>query len=308
MILKPPPLEPEDTIGIVSPSGRVKGKDLQGGIEYLRQRGYKVKVGKSAYGSKGYLAGGDDQRAQDINDMFCDPEVKAIFASRGGYGSTRILDKIDYDLIRRNPKIFVGFSDTTALQLSIFRYTGLVTFSGVLAAVDMKDAKMNGLTEKTLWDLLTKGRIDIIEGLEIMKGGSAEGKLLGGCLSIMCSLLGTAYQPDLKGAILFLEDVDEAPYRIDRMLTQLSLSGLLQQVSGIILGQFQDCFDRDESSEVEELSLKDMVDDLMCDLNIPILSDLPYGHFASRVVLPIGVNARIDGNTGKLEITESALD
>ena len=191
MIL-PPLLRPGDTVGVIAPSGPVDRERLLDGISYLQRRGYGVQEGASLYARTRYLAGSDADRAADLNQMLGDREVRAIFTARGGYGSARLLDLVDYDLVREDPKIFVGFSDTTALQLGLYARTGLVSYSGVVLCKDVNSAGMVGPTEERLWDALAKGRFSPLEGLQTLRAGRAGGPLLGGCLSLVVSLAGDA--------------------------------------------------------------------------------------------------------------------
>lgn len=278
------------------------------GIAYLQSRGFQVKLGRSIYEERGYLAGGDQERARDLTDMFADSEVRAVFCTRGGYGTPRILDRLDFELIAGNPKILLGYSDITALQLALFARCGLVTFSGPMVAVEMGRG-LDATTEDHLWQMLssTSAPVKLTEAddpLAVYHPGRARGRLLGGCLSLVCALLGTPYLPDFSGAILFLEDVGEEPYQIDRKLMQLRLAGVLNQVSGIVLGAFEDCQPR---SQAPSLSLEDVFRDLLCDLDVPVVSGLPYGHVEKKVTLPLGVEAVLDAEQGYLELLEPGV-
>lgn len=306
--MKPRRLEWGDTIGIISPASPMRLDRLQRGVEYLQQKGYHVLVGKNAYQKRGYLAGTDSQRASDLNDMLLNPQVKAIFCTRGGYGTLRILDLIDYSIIRKNPKILVGYSDITALQLAIFSQTGLITFSGPMVAVEMGKG-LDSFTEKNFWKVLSSPeRIGPLEdpnsrGLVVFREGKARGILIGGCLSILTSLLGTKYLPDLEDKILFLEEVGEEPYRFDRYLTQLKLAGILNQVQGIIFGQIVDCVPKEEQS----LTIEEVIEEVTADLDIPVVSGVPYGHIDRKFTLPIGVEAFLDTKRQRIEILEGAV-
>jgi muramoyltetrapeptide carboxypeptidase len=309
-LLKPPPLQPGATVGIISPSGSPDPDRLDAGIRYLERQGYRVIVGEHAGDARGYLAGLDHHRASDIHRMFADPEVGAIFCSRGGYGSGRLLDALDYDLIRSNPKPLVGLSDTTALQLSLLTRTDLVTFTGFALTWDLRNGVPDLFTERALWSVLTSTdplSLALLEevDLRVLHGGRAVGPLIGGCLTLLCTLIGTPYLPDLRGAILLLEDIDEAPYRIDRMLNQLRLTGVLGSVAGIVFGEFKDCFTPEEMER--SLSLEEMVADLTAGLTIPIISNFPYGHGDRRLVLPVGVPVELDADRGVFRLLESGV-
>lgn len=281
---------------------------LHAGIHYLQNRGFQVKLGHHIHDVHGYLAGSDADRLSDFNEMFSDDEVSAIFCTRGGYGAPRILDHIDYDAIPKHPKILVGYSDITALQLAIFKQTNLVTFSGPMVAVEMAK-NLDPFTESNFWKML----MEPLPGFQMrvqtgssfrLKPGQARGRLLGGCLSLICCLLGTPFLPDFRGAILFLEDVGEEPYRIDRMLNQLRLAGILNDVNGIVFGQFPDCVPK---SDAPSLSVPQLILELIANLNVPVIADFPYGHVDPKYTLPIGVEVLLDADAGSIEICEPAI-
>ena len=294
----PPYIRRGDLIGVVSPSGSFESERLRPGLAYLRNRGYPVRVGSAVYDRDRYLAGHDLARATDLNAMFADPEVRAIFAARGGFGAARVLGSLDYEAIRKCPKPLVGFSDTTALQLGIYARTGMVSYSGVTLCGDVSPSGMPEATETSLWNALTSGRYDAMAGVVALRGQTAAGRLLGGCLSVVASLAGTGYFPDTDGAVLFLEDVNEAPYRVDRMLTQLRMAGVFDRVAGVVFGQFEGC----EPEREEEGTMDDVLRDFSTSVVVPVFCGLPYGHGSGRRVLPIGLPAVVDGRRGTLQI------
>ena len=254
-IIKPKKLKPGDVIGIISPASSPDDlTKINSGVQYLEKLGYRVEVGKNVGSHEGYLAGSDAQRLTDLHEMFKNKQIKAIFSIRGGYGSGRLLDKIDYKLIRNNPKIFVGYSDINALQLAFFTKTGLITFAGPMVAVDFHD-EVSAFTEEVFWRTITSdkkiGKLQNPrkEKFYLLNKGRAAGRILGGNLTLLNSLLGTEYLPKLKGAILLLEDIHEAPYRIDRMLNQLRLAKVFKQISGVMLGHFVDCVEQDPTKQ-----------------------------------------------------------
>ncbi len=309
--LKPYQLTSKSTIGVVSPASRPGDEGTyRQGIAYLVQRGYRVVEAAHVLDQRGYLAGNDRARADDLNAMFRDPTIDAIICSRGGYGTARLLSYLDYDALRRHPKIFVGYSDITALNLAIWQQTRLVTFSGSMVAVEMGKG-IASFTEQHFWRALTS--TDAIgwlrnpddSSIQIYRPGKASGVLLGGCLSLINVLLGTPYCPDFKGAILFIEDIDEEPYRVDRYLAQLKLAGILDQVAGIVVGQFTECDPRDP--EKPSLTLAEIFDDYLAPLNIPIITNFAYGHGPIKHIMPIGVTAVLDTEQGGLMIPESAV-
>lgn len=309
--IKPRPLTPGATIGIVSPASRpLDEAPYRQGLGYLRQLGYSILESEQVLFRRGYLAGDDDDRASDFNAMLQNPQIGAIFCTRGGYGTPRLLDRIDYDAILASPKIVVGYSDITALQLAIWAKVGVITFSGPMVAVEMGRG-IAPFTEASFWSALSPSPsprllINPIDNpARVMKPGRAAGRLLGGCLSLINVLLGTPYCPDFSGAILLLEDIDEEPYRVDRYLAQLRLAGVLDQVSGIVLGQFIDCVPREP--EKPSLTVTEIFDDYFASLNLPILANFAYGHGGVKHTIPIGSRAILDTAQGGLILTESAV-
>lgn len=308
--LKPPALKKGDLIGIVSPASSPDDfSRIEKGVAYLESLGYKVKLGKYVYKRLGYLSASDDERAEDLNEMFADPQVRAIICVRGGYGTPRILDKIDYGIIKRNPKIFVGYSDITALQLAIFKKTGLITFSGPMLAVDIY-SNFDAYSEEFFWMILTsKARgieIKNPDGVDIsvLNHGKAAGTLLGGNLSLLASVVGTRFQPDFNDSILVAEDIGEEPYRIDRYFAQLKNAGILNKISGCILGQFTDCVPKEPE---KSLTLEQIFRDYFGKLKIPVISNLSYGHIPKKITLPIGARVKIDTKRGAITIVEQVL-
>ncbi len=305
---KPRPLQPGDRIAVVAPSGPVVPERLKAGMAYLEGRGYVVRPGKHLFDCHHYLAGCDADRAADLLEAFADPQIRAVFCARGGYGTGRLLDRLDYDQIAAHPKIILGFSDTTGLHLALWARAGLVCFTGGLVSLDLAGER-DPFTEEWLWRTLTTpgplGRLPLGDQVQVIRPGRATGPLLGGCLALLCSVLGTPYAPDLRGAILLLEDVGEYPYRLDRMLNQLRLAGVLERLGGLVLGQFKDCFTPEEMEHSPPL--EEMVLELTEGLEIPILAGAPYGHWARRLVLPLGVEAMLDTSIPQLSIAESAF-
>jgi muramoyltetrapeptide carboxypeptidase len=309
--LKPPRLRPGDLIGIVSPASTPSAQEkIDRGVLYLEGLGYRVKVGQHVMAQYGYLAGTDEERAADLNAMVRDPAVKAVFALRGGYGTPRILDMLDYRALRRNPKILVGYSDLTGLQLAFLRKAGLVTFSGPMVAVEMWD-HIDPYTEEHFWRVVTSGsRIGVLrnpeeEPLVAHNRGRASGILIGGNFSLLASLMGTPYLPNLRKAILVLEDVDEAPHRVDRMFAQLRHAGVLRTIAGLVLGKFTDCVPSDPSKP--HLAIEQVLQEIVSSVQCPVLSNLQYGHIAKKLTIPWGVRATVDTRTTTLSISEGAV-
>lgn len=321
-IIKPSRLRKGDLISIVSPaSAPLDASKVHHGARYFESLGYRVTISKNVFNVNGYLAGTDEERAEDLNQAFADKNVKAIICSRGGYGTPRILDKIDYELIRKNPKIFVGYSDITALQLAIFKRTGLVTFAGPMMAVEfgdesgpdgsLRDKKIDWFTEQKFFDIVTSHkRIGVVKShkdyrLSFQGKKKSTGRLLGGNLSLITSILGTEYVPDFSGSVLLLEEVSEEPYSIDRMLTQLRLAGILNGVSAFALGQFTNC--APEEPDKPHRTLDEVFREDLFSAGKPSVSNIPYGHLPVKLTLPIGVLVSIDPVGKKFSIDEPAV-
>lgn len=312
-------LRPGDIIGIVAPSGRPDPDRLQQGIARLESWGFRVKVGEAVGSGWGYYAGTDAERAADLNALWANPTVAGIFCARGGFGAMRLLDLIDWDLVRARPKFFCGFSDITALHIAMERKANLVTFHGPMPAAIGNAVRYNSaglLAAMTSAGPL--GRVDWPgqpEGVPAgeddrppcvtIRPGVAEGRLAGGNLSLVCALMGTPWEPDLAGRLVMLEDVDEIPARVDRMLTQLLLGGKLQRAAGIIFGDSASCMYG--SPERPSQTLLETLQDRLGPLGIPVFYGLPCGHTQYRATLPIGVAARMDAGAGMLTLTEAAL-
>ncbi len=314
-VLKPPRLKKHDVIGIVAPASAPSSTEkIDKGIRYLEQLGYRVKLGAHAKEVYGYFAGRDKDRGSDLNAMFADKRVKAIIAVRGGYGTPRLLELIDYHLLRQNPKILLGYSDLTALQLAIFAKMRLVTFSGPMLAVEMFE-KMDPFTEEFFWRMLTSphpmGKISNPDNapmgsfLSPPKRFCTTGRLLGGNLSLIISIIGTPYQPNFNNNVLFFEEVGEEPYRVDRMLTHLKHAGVLRKIKALLIGSLMDCVLTDKTKP--SLTIDEMLREITEDLKIPILSNLAYGHLPHKLTMPIGLNAKIDSRAATLEFVESPV-
>jgi muramoyltetrapeptide carboxypeptidase len=310
-IIKPKRLRPGETIGIISPASSPNDLiRINNGVQYLEKLGYRVEVGKNVGLQTGYLAGSDQERLNDLHDMFRNKDVKAIFSVRGGYGSGRLLDKIDYKLIRNNPKIFVGYSDINALQMAFFAKTGLVTFAGPMVAVDFHE-EVSKFTEEVFWRTITsekkigKLKNPRNEKFYLLNKGRAQGRILGGNLTMFNSLIGTEYLPKLNGAILLLEDVNEAPYRIDRLLNQLRLAKVFKQISGIILGHFVDCYETDPTKRT--FSLNEVIIEYFQNLDRPVLYNVKHGHIKDNITIPYGVKCVLNASRGYIEIAENGV-
>ena len=297
-LVKPDRLHRGDRIGIVAPGGPVTREELQPGIRFLESRGYSITSAPHLYGQKGYLAGDDEDRLQDLHMMFKDPEVKAIFCARGGYGTLRLLDKIDYTLVGDNPKIIAGYSDITALLLALYKMNGLATFHGPLVKDLTKNENQNMTTLLGLVSSEDPVEWDLHE-TSCLRPGRAVGPLLGGNLTLLSHLVGTPYMPSLSGAILFIEDRGESLYRIDRMLTHLQLSGILKDLAGLVAGQFEDSGDA--------LDIGHLLKERTSDTGIPVVAGLPLGHGQVNLPLPVGLRGCIDTEKMTLSVLEPCV-
>ncbi|MES2765330.1 MAG: LD-carboxypeptidase [Bacteroidota bacterium] len=309
-VLKAKPLKNNATIGIISTSSPQRDPArLDRSITYLESLGYRVELSKNALKSTaGYLAGTDEERLDDMHAMFADDKIDAIFCARGGYGSPRVLSKIDYELIRKNPKIFAGFSDVTALQCAIFKNTGLITFSGAMPSVDMAD-EFHPESEESFWNVLKNGEplaeISQSEPIEVFKKGRAEGRLFCGNLTMFSVLCGTPFLPDFKNAILLSEDIGEEPYRIDRMLSQLENCGIFKELSGLAFGRFTQ--ENLRPTTVPQRTIDEVLKEFTGRANLPAIANILYGHQPKKLTLPFGVMCAMNADEGVLKITESAL-
>jgi muramoyltetrapeptide carboxypeptidase len=310
-IIKPQKLRKGSTIGLVAPASTPSTEEkIEKGAAYLERLGYRVKFGENIRKLHGYLAGTDEERAADFNTMASDKDVNAIFTIRGGYGTPRILQMIDYNSLKQNPKIIVGYSDITALQLAIFRKIGLVTFSGPMTGIEMWKG-IDPYTEEHFWQLLTSTKkIGVLknpndEPSKILKHGKTRGQLLGGNLSMIACLMGTPFLPKLRSSILFLEDVEEAPHRVDRMLAQLFNAGILNGLAGLVFGKFTDCTPSNPSEPhltVDQIQ-KEYAEKIKC----PVIGNFQYGHIPRMLTVPIGLQAMLDSERNRLEVLESAV-
>lgn len=309
-IRKPPRLRKGDLIALVSPASPIADPSrIERGARYLESLGYRTVLGKNILASHGYLAGTDEDRAADLNGFFANREVRAIFCIRGGYGTPRMLRLVDYAMIARHPKIFMGYSDITALSLAIWRNSGVVTFHGPMVGVDMADP-MDAFTEELLWRTLTStakaGAIPFRDPRPVpLVDGTAAGRLLGGNLALIVSSMGTRYFPDLRGSLLFLEDIGEEPYRVDRMMHQLMNAGILRRSSGILLGQFTDCVPSDPTKPT--FTTPEVFGQIASVAKRPWMAGVPFGHESVKMTIPVGIRARMDAGRGHLEYLEAAV-
>jgi muramoyltetrapeptide carboxypeptidase len=313
--VRPGRLRPGDTVGLVNPAGAVwEPVNVEIVAESLAALGFKTKRGTNLLARHGYFAGNDEQRAADLNAMFADPEVRAIHCVRGGWGCARLLPLLDWKTIAKNPKILLGYSDITALLLSLHAKTGLVTFHGPVGS-----SQWNPFNVGTMKRVLQEGEAATFENLkeigeddltivenrvQTLHPGTARGPLLGGNLTVLTSLVGSGYLPDWDGCILFLEDVEEAPYRIDRMLTQLRLAGVLQKARAVIWGHCTDC---DPGEGFGSLTVTDVLLDHLKPLRVPVWSGAMIGHIDRQFTLPVGLEVEVNAAAGTIRMLEPAV-
>jgi muramoyltetrapeptide carboxypeptidase len=298
--LRPAALRPGDTVMLVSPSGPTKPERVARGVELLTGWGLRVQVSTNAYARRGFFAGDDELRAADLSAALADPQVRGVVCTRGGYGAQRVVDAIDMAAVRRDPKVVVGFSDITAVQLALWRGARLATVHGPGAAwVEERTPPLSA--ESLRAAVMGTERVVVKRDpgeptAPVSAPGTARGTLLGGNLSLLTSSVGTPDMPDLTGAILLVEDVDEPPYKVDRMLTHLRRADVLRGLAGVAIGQFTNCADG------WPVSVADVLGDRLCDLGVPVLGGLPVGHGYGQVTVPVGTPATLDVAAGVLTV------
>jgi len=314
-LIKPPALREGDTVALITPATNVSDPgELAAAAGALRSFGLKPRLGRNVGQRLGYLGGTVEERLDDFHTAFRDPDVRGIFCIRGGYGSAQLLDRIDYGLIRSRPKVFVGYSDITALHLAIHKKAGLVTFHGPVLIFKGNTAHFNEYTvrwyRKALFGREPLGRLEnpASKDLRAIRQGAAHGRLMGGNLTLVGSLMGTPYEIDTREAIFFTEEIGEQPYRIDRILTQLRLAGKLADAVGVLFGE---CISCDSGSCTPEftpsLSVREVLDEIVGKLSAPSMAGLTIGHSDDQLTLPLGVQATLDANRCQLTIDEAAV-
>jgi muramoyltetrapeptide carboxypeptidase len=307
-VIKPNSIQRNNTIALIAPAGPVSEEQLSNACKRFEDMGFKVTYKQRILDRTGYLAGNDNDRLDELHEAFENEEVDVVMCIRGGYGSNRIIEKIDFELIKSNPKIFIGFSDITALLNAIWQKTGLVTFHGVVGNSGFAE-----YTKKIFLEILTCSN----SGYELhpfnntliasINQGKASGQLVGGNLSLINSLIGTNYEIDFTDKLVFLEDIDEAPYRIDRMLTQLLLTGKLKKASGLILGDFRGCDVDSLSNPKNSFTLSEVFHDRLEALDIPVITGFSFGHIENQAIFPIGVTAEIDTQKPFIKLLENSV-
>jgi len=306
--MKARPIQLGDRIGVIAPSSAPDDDvRFEAGLKRLRELGFRIELDRPKITANGYMAGDDDERAIALNNMLNRPDISALFCARGGYGCLRLLDLIDYEAARANPKLLIGYSDITALHFALFERAGWRGLSGPMVATDWPDIDME--SEQLFWDLATAGWSGELRGpanerLLGRRSGTAEGYLIGGNLTVITALIGSRYMPVMKGAILFIEDVGEPPYRIDAALAGLKLSGVLGELGGLIVGKFTGWEPEDNKPT---LSYDDVIEHYTQHVHGPVATGLVYGHVSVKNTMPIGVRALFDviDTEASLEILES---
>jgi muramoyltetrapeptide carboxypeptidase len=319
-IVKPKGLRRDDAIGVVAPAGPVDRERMERALARVQERGFRIKTYGDIFRSRGYLAGDDATRAAELMAAFADPETTAVWCARGGYGVVRILDRLDFEVIRRNPKVFIGFSDITLLHIAIQQRTGLITFH----APNLQDGfgkpdDMPAANEAALWRAVLaseeqppsastplRGYVFDFSGvdnadLRPICAGAATGRLIGGNLAVICGVMGTQFEVETNGCILFLEDISERAYRIDRYLSQLKLAGKLSAVAGVLLGTFsyEEREKADQQSDIHAL-FKEYLDPL----GVPVLAGFPAGHERYNLALPMGAYVKVDADQKSVSVCE----
>jgi muramoyltetrapeptide carboxypeptidase len=296
----PPPLEAGDRIGIAAPGGPTRTEALERGVAYLETRGFRAVRGRNLGMRQAYLAGGDRERLEDLTAFLADRSIRGIWCARGGYGSARIVESLDLEPLRRDPKALVGYSDITVLHAAAYRKVGLATWHGPLVSELGDPASFDDVS---LWKALSGDGADLSWALSpssIERAGAGEGPLVGGCLSLLVSLVGTSYEAPTDGAIMFWEDVHEEPFRIDRMLGHLRLSGRLHGLRGMIVGRLVDCVPKDPAND---MPLRDILARHLEGTDFPVVIDFPAGHCAGKTTLPLGRTVRLDTAALRLSVS-----
>jgi muramoyltetrapeptide carboxypeptidase len=308
-VVKPGALRAGDRVAIVAPASNVKAEYLARGVAELERLGYRAGHRPDILEKARYTAGTDERRAAELMEAFMDPEVRAVWAARGGYGVMRILDRLDEDLLRAHPKVFIGYSDLTALHLYLYRRFGWVTFHGPMAAKDLAGgpAHYDGDSlRRAICEPRPMGAIGgRLETLHRGAGGEVRGRLLGGCLTLVNAMMGTPDELDTRDSLLFLEDTGTRPYALDRMLRQLKLAGKLDGVRGIVFGEMTDCAQHAEQG----YTIQEALAECTADLRIPVLFGLRSGHSPlGNLTLPLGVMAALDADAGTVWVEETATN
>ncbi len=300
-VILPPKIGPGARIGLIAPASYANETKIRKAMSNLESLGLKVVEGKYLREENGFIAGNDGERVEDIHSMFRRKDIDGIWCVRGGYGTTRMLEMLDYDLIRSHPKVFVGYSDITALHQAFYTQAGLVSFHGPVASSDFTDYSIEGIKAALFEGDYNYGiepvtqPADDEESYEIIHSGKATGRVVGGNLSLLSALCGTIYMPDLAGKIVFIEDVGEASYRIDRMLVQLIQAAKLKEAAGIVFGNFTNCGPEEGSTDQ---TVSEVILDHFSSLEIPVTKGYSIGHISNQATLAVGMMAELDADSG----------
>ncbi len=301
-MIRPSPLRKGDLIGIAAPASSFDPLEFQKGVQTLELLGFRLHFREDIFSKERYLAGSDERRAEELNELFGNPKIKAIFFARGGYGTQRIIPLLNPDLISKNPKIVMGYSDITTLLIYLYQRFSWVTFHGPVVAKAMGDSFQERGQRSLVRTLMNPDRLGEIkpEGMIYLQEGKARGVLVGGCLSLILSSLKTSYELAFSDKILFFEDVNEPLYKIDRMFTQLRMSGKLLRVRGIVFGPFSGSGEK--NLEVQELLLE-----VLKGLEVPIIFGFPSGHLEDMMTIPLGVEVELDSKKGSINFLEGGV-
>lgn len=296
-----------DIIAITGPAGAIyEPFTIDRITDRLTELGFKYTLGKTLYERFGYLAGSDEMRAKELMDYYKDPSVKAILTMRGGWGCARILDLLDYNVIAQNPKILMGFSDITSLVNAVYKKTGLITYHGPCGYSTWTDFSTEHVTKAIIIGApyTMKNPSDFTNGLITLSPGKAEGELVGGNITVLVSMIGTSYEPDWEGKILFLEETKEEPYRIDRMFWQMKQAGVFEKVKGIVFGSFNKCFPEEPE---KSFTLQEVLEQHFKDIGIPVYMGATFGHMSPKFTLPIGIQAELDADNFTIRTLEHSV-
>lgn len=291
-------LKPGDKIGIIAPSVGLKDKDITPSLSYFKKLNLTPVLANNLRSEYRYMAGTDKERAEVLNNLFENKEIKALFCLRGGAGATRLLPYLNYGLIKKNPKPVIGLSDSTALQNALIAKADIPSLTGFLPIYDLNNKKIDKAVDSSLQNALFENKHSITSGT-CYKPGGAEGEIIGGCLSVFLYLAGTSFLPDLSNKILLIEDVEEKTYKVDLMLNHLKQLKGFNKLKGIIIGQFTDC----PIIDPEDGTIEDCIRDFAKDLSIPVITDFAYGHIPSRYLVPLGIKAKMCAKKDKCTLT-----
>jgi muramoyltetrapeptide carboxypeptidase len=314
-IIKPPRIKNGDKLAIIAPGSYISEDELQESIKNLTELGFETTSSEKVLLQSGYFAGSDKNRADDLMEKFSDKTVKGIVCARGGYGCSRILPLLDYDVIRKNPKVLIGYSDVTALLYGIYQKAGLISFHGPVGTSTFNDYSVNNFKRVLMNPERTdqfansnSGEDENVYGVITIANGKGKGRLVGGNLSIMVSLIGTEYDVDYSDKIIFIEEIGEEPYRIDRMLTQMIQNGKFENAAGVMMGIFSKCEVKDKDpSFTKTFSLMEVLQDRLSKLKIPVVYGMSFGHVKDKFTIPFGALAELDANKQTFALLEKSV-